>query len=97
LSLEEAEKQTGYELDDDLKIGPSNSSSNRYSSVSTEMNVEPDPFRVMLVLNCNAPAEETHGVMLVYHILDFELQILFPVMEVIGHIYQINVIFYGHK
>lgn len=65
LSLEEAEKQTGYELEDDLKIGPSNSSSNRYSSVSTEMNVEPEPFRVILVLNCNASAKEPHGVMLV--------------------------------
>jgi hypothetical protein len=48
-----------------LKIGPSNSSSNRYSSVSTEMNVEPEPFRVILVLNCNASAKEPHGVMLV--------------------------------
>lgn len=65
LSLEEAEKQTGYELEDDLKIGPSNSSSNRYSSVSTEMNVEPEPFRVILVLNCNAPAKKPRGVMLV--------------------------------
>ncbi|KAJ6373243.1 hypothetical protein OIU76_027556 [Salix suchowensis] len=43
LSLEEAEKQRGYELDDDLKIAQSNSSSSRYSSVRREMNVEPEP------------------------------------------------------
>ncbi|XP_073262164.1 protein RRC1 isoform X3 [Populus alba] len=43
LSLEEAEKQRGYELDDDLKIAQSNSSSSRYSSVHREMNVEAEP------------------------------------------------------
>uniref|UniRef100_A0A6N2KEU6 RRM domain-containing protein n=1 Tax=Salix viminalis TaxID=40686 RepID=A0A6N2KEU6_SALVM len=43
LSLEEAEKQRGYDLDDDLKIAQSNSSSSRYSSVRREMNVEPEP------------------------------------------------------
>ncbi|KAJ6329894.1 hypothetical protein OIU76_008674 [Salix suchowensis] len=43
LNLEEAEKQRGYELDDDLKIVQSNSSSSRYSSVHREVNVDPGP------------------------------------------------------
>ncbi|XP_016647608.1 PREDICTED: protein RRC1-like isoform X1 [Prunus mume] len=42
LSLEEAEKQRGYELDDDLKYAQSHSSSARYSSSRREMNIEPD-------------------------------------------------------
>lgn len=41
LSLEEAEKQSGYELDEDLKY--SNSHSGRYSSSSREAKVERDP------------------------------------------------------
>lgn len=43
LSLEEAEKQRGYELDDDLKFAQTNSSSGRYSSLRREANVEPEP------------------------------------------------------
>ncbi|KAK2659076.1 hypothetical protein Ddye_005609 [Dipteronia dyeriana] len=40
LSLEEAEKQRGYELDDDLKFPLTQSSSGKYSSGQKEMNVE---------------------------------------------------------
>ncbi|XP_057949874.1 protein RRC1 isoform X2 [Malania oleifera] len=40
LSLEEAEKQRGYELDDDLKYAQSHASSSRYSSGRTETNIE---------------------------------------------------------
>jgi U2-associated protein SR140 len=43
LNLEEAEKQRGYELDGDLKIAQSNSSSSRYSSVHREVNVDLGP------------------------------------------------------
>ncbi|XP_062163509.1 protein RRC1-like isoform X1 [Alnus glutinosa] len=43
LSLEEAEKQKGYELDDNLKYAQSHSSSGRYSnSHNREMNMEPE-------------------------------------------------------
>ncbi|PRQ26872.1 putative transcription regulator SAP family [Rosa chinensis] len=44
LSLEEAEKQRGYELDDDLKYTQNHSSSARHSSSRKEMNIEPDPL-----------------------------------------------------
>lgn len=44
LSLEEAEKQRGYELDDDLKYAQNHSSSARHSSSRKEMNIEPDPL-----------------------------------------------------
>ncbi|XP_050268234.1 protein RRC1-like [Quercus robur] len=40
LSLEEAERQRGYELDDDLKYAQSHSSSGKYSNSQSEMNVE---------------------------------------------------------
>ncbi|KAK0572662.1 hypothetical protein LWI29_035023 [Acer saccharum] len=40
LSLEEAEKLRGYELDDDLKFPQTQSSSGKYSSGRKEMNVE---------------------------------------------------------
>ncbi|PON68353.1 Splicing factor-like protein [Parasponia andersonii] len=43
LSLEEAEKQRGFELDDDLKHVQSHSSSGRYSGSRREMNVEAEP------------------------------------------------------
>ncbi|KAM6553946.1 hypothetical protein CsatB_014708 [Cannabis sativa] len=43
LSLEEAEKQRGFELDDDLKQVQSHSSSGRYSGSKKEMNVEAEP------------------------------------------------------
>lgn len=46
LSLEEAEKQRGYELDDDLKYAQSHSSSARYSSSRREMNIEPDSMGI---------------------------------------------------
>ncbi|KAL7187212.1 hypothetical protein ACSBR1_037311 [Camellia fascicularis] len=42
LYLEEAEKQRGYALDDDLKYAQSQSSSSRYSSGRKETNVEMD-------------------------------------------------------
>ncbi|KAL5783007.1 hypothetical protein ACOSP7_008036 [Xanthoceras sorbifolium] len=42
LSLEEAEKLRGYELDDNLKFPQTSSSSGRYSSGRKEMNVESD-------------------------------------------------------
>jgi U2-associated protein SR140 len=42
LSLEEAERQRGYELDDDLKYAQSHSSSGKYSNSHSEINVEPD-------------------------------------------------------
>jgi U2-associated protein SR140 len=43
LSLEEAEKQRGYDLDDNLKFAQSHSSSGRYSnSHNREMNMEPE-------------------------------------------------------
>ncbi|XP_044464662.1 protein RRC1 isoform X2 [Mangifera indica] len=42
LSLEDAEKQRGYELDDDLKFGQGHSTAGRYPS-RKEMNVEPEP------------------------------------------------------
>ncbi|KAI8569314.1 hypothetical protein RHMOL_Rhmol02G0269300 [Rhododendron molle] len=43
LYLEEAEKQRGYELDDDLKYTQSQSSSGRYSSVRKEAPIEMEP------------------------------------------------------
>ncbi|KAG5563067.1 hypothetical protein RHGRI_005719 [Rhododendron griersonianum] len=43
LYLEEAEKQRGYELDDDLKYTQSQSSSGRYSSVRKETPIEMEP------------------------------------------------------
>uniref|UniRef100_A0A2P2MP22 RNA recognition motif-containing family protein n=3 Tax=Rhizophora mucronata TaxID=61149 RepID=A0A2P2MP22_RHIMU len=43
LNLEEAEKQRGYELDDDLKITQSRSSSGRFSGSRRELNVEHEP------------------------------------------------------
>ncbi|KAK9291554.1 hypothetical protein L1049_019502 [Liquidambar formosana] len=43
LSLEEAEKLRGYELDDDLKYSQSHSSSGRHSSSAREKNVETEP------------------------------------------------------
>ncbi|XP_048331356.2 protein RRC1 [Ziziphus jujuba] len=43
LSLEEAEKLRGYELDDDLKYGQTHSTSVRYSSSRREMNNESEP------------------------------------------------------
>ncbi|XP_044471685.1 protein RRC1-like isoform X2 [Mangifera indica] len=43
LSLEDAEKQRGYELDDDLKFGQGHSTSGRYPSGRKEMNVESEP------------------------------------------------------
>ncbi|KAJ9167639.1 hypothetical protein P3X46_019256 [Hevea brasiliensis] len=43
LSLEEAEKQRVYELDNDLKFSQSYSSSSKFSSGHTETNVEPEP------------------------------------------------------
>ncbi|KAF7833726.1 protein RRC1-like isoform X1 [Senna tora] len=43
LSLEEAEKQRGYELDDDLKYAQSQASSGRYSSTRRETSIEPEP------------------------------------------------------
>ncbi|KAJ9184109.1 hypothetical protein P3X46_007881 [Hevea brasiliensis] len=43
LSLEEAEKQRGYELDDDLKFSQSHSSSSKFSSGRRETNVESEP------------------------------------------------------
>ncbi|KAB1213532.1 U2 snRNP-associated SURP motif-containing protein [Morella rubra] len=46
LSLEEAEKQRGYELDDDLKYAQSHSSSGRYSNTRREINVDPEPAGV---------------------------------------------------
>ena len=46
LSLEEAEKQRGFELDDDLKHVQSQSSSGRYSSSRREMNAEVEPARL---------------------------------------------------
>ncbi|KAL5558246.1 hypothetical protein UlMin_034457 [Ulmus minor] len=44
LSLEEAEKLRGYELDDDLKYVHGHSSSGRNTSIRREMNVEPEPM-----------------------------------------------------
>ncbi|GAV80077.1 RRM_1 domain-containing protein/Surp domain-containing protein/cwf21 domain-containing protein [Cephalotus follicularis] len=43
LSLEEAEKQRGYELDGDLKLAHSHSSLVRYSSDQRDMNVNSEP------------------------------------------------------
>ncbi|KAF2287288.1 hypothetical protein GH714_039546 [Hevea brasiliensis] len=43
LSLEEAEKQRCYELDDDLKFSQSHSSSSKFSSGRRETNVESEP------------------------------------------------------
>uniref|UniRef100_A0A5B7A6L0 Putative U2 snRNP-associated SURP motif-containing protein isoform X1 n=1 Tax=Davidia involucrata TaxID=16924 RepID=A0A5B7A6L0_DAVIN len=44
LYLEEAEKQRGYELDDDLKYAQSHSSSGRFSSGRKETNVDMEPM-----------------------------------------------------
>ncbi|XP_024026603.1 protein RRC1 [Morus notabilis] len=44
LSLEEAEKQRGYELDEDLKYAQGHSSSGRYSGGRRETNVEGEPM-----------------------------------------------------
>uniref|UniRef100_A0A5B7A524 Putative U2 snRNP-associated SURP motif-containing protein isoform X1 n=1 Tax=Davidia involucrata TaxID=16924 RepID=A0A5B7A524_DAVIN len=44
LYLEEAEKQRGYELNDDLKYAQNHSSSGRYSSGRKETNVEMEPM-----------------------------------------------------
>ncbi|WCJ32260.1 RNA recognition motif (RRM)-containing protein [Euphorbia peplus] len=46
LSLEEAEKQRGYELDDDLKNPQSHLSSSKYSSERRETNVDAEPVRL---------------------------------------------------
>uniref|UniRef100_A0A2P2MP01 U2 snRNP-associated SURP motif-containing protein n=1 Tax=Rhizophora mucronata TaxID=61149 RepID=A0A2P2MP01_RHIMU len=46
LNLEEAEKQRGYELDDDLKIAQSHLNSGRISGNHREMNVEHEPVRL---------------------------------------------------
>ncbi|XP_028962572.1 protein RRC1 isoform X3 [Malus domestica] len=46
LSLEEAEKQRGYDLDDDLKFAQKHSSSARNSSSRRERNIEPDPVEM---------------------------------------------------
>ncbi|KAI3468360.1 hypothetical protein Pfo_025023 [Paulownia fortunei] len=46
LYLEEAEKQRGYELDDELKSAHSQSSSGRYPSGRKEVNFEMDPGRI---------------------------------------------------
>lgn len=43
LSLEEAEKQRGYELDDDLKYAQSHSNSGRYPNSRREIDVETEP------------------------------------------------------
>ncbi|EOY29313.1 RNA recognition motif-containing protein isoform 4 [Theobroma cacao] len=43
LSLEDAEKQRSYELDDDLKLAQSRSSSCRYSSGQRDINAEAEP------------------------------------------------------
>lgn len=43
LSLEEAEKQRGYELDDELKYAQNQASSGRYSSSRRETSTEPEP------------------------------------------------------
>ncbi|XP_028790035.1 protein RRC1 isoform X1 [Neltuma alba] len=43
LSLEEAEKQRGYELDDELKYAQNQTSSGRYSSSRRETSTEPEP------------------------------------------------------
>lgn len=43
LSLEEAEKQRGYELDDELKYAQNPASSGRYSSSRRETSIEPEP------------------------------------------------------
>ncbi|KAK7265432.1 hypothetical protein RJT34_33052 [Clitoria ternatea] len=43
LSLEEAEKQRGYELDDELKYGHNQVSSGKYSSNQREASAEPEP------------------------------------------------------
>ncbi|XP_002515412.2 protein RRC1 [Ricinus communis] len=43
LSLEEAEKQRGYELDDNLKVSQSHLSSSKFSSGRRETNVELEP------------------------------------------------------
>ncbi|XP_012065817.1 protein RRC1 isoform X2 [Jatropha curcas] len=43
LSLEEAEKQRSYELDDDLKFSQSHSSSSKFSSSRRDKNVESEP------------------------------------------------------
>ncbi|CAK9141325.1 unnamed protein product [Ilex paraguariensis] len=43
LDLEEAEKQRGYDLDDDLKYAQSRSSSGRYQSGQKETNLEAEP------------------------------------------------------
>ncbi|GMN40264.1 hypothetical protein TIFTF001_009490 [Ficus carica] len=44
LSLEEAEKQRGYELDEDLKYVQGHSNSGRYSGSRRETNVEAEPM-----------------------------------------------------
>jgi U2-associated protein SR140 len=44
LSLEEAEKQRGYELDDELKYPPNQPSSGKYSSSQRETSAEPEPM-----------------------------------------------------
>lgn len=46
LSLEEAEKLRGYEVDDDLKYGQTPSSSARYSNSRREMNNETESVRL---------------------------------------------------
>lgn len=43
LSLEEAEKQRGFELDDDLKLAHSHSNPSRYPSSQREIDVETEP------------------------------------------------------
>lgn len=43
LSLEEAEKQRGYELDDELKYAHNQSSSGRFSNTRRETSIEPEP------------------------------------------------------
>ncbi|GLT85224.1 hypothetical protein SLE2022_034200 [Rubroshorea leprosula] len=43
LSLEDAEKQRSYELDDDLKLSQTRSGSGRYSSGQRETSVDPEP------------------------------------------------------
>ena len=43
LSLEEAEKQRGYELDDELKYAPNQANAGNYSSSRRETSAEPEP------------------------------------------------------
>ncbi|KAI4306703.1 hypothetical protein L6164_029958 [Bauhinia variegata] len=43
LSLEEAEKQRGYELDDEMKYAQNQASSGRYPSNQRETSIEPEP------------------------------------------------------